>query len=267
MSQEMRNPFTELPRWQQVVSEKMRSPLGEVGAGLFRDLKRKAGSVRPIPEDELKIAISAKERALAMESRLETGEFFLGLPSDRVSPTLDELLLPKPVGYGMRQVRFDQLAKRPYADLVFTEDVLDNAKITHPVLRAKLLALDQSPEKPVVAKVFSLEELIGMDEVGLDPVVDCYTIEELLEAIDLLGYRPATLKELLAYEKGYWEPERHVDPEKDISTYVVALGTFILRDDAYSPAVLRHDSEGRQLRVGRYDRGMYRDQCLLVIRK
>jgi hypothetical protein len=103
------------------------------------------------------------------------------------------------------------------------------------------IELAHSSETLPPAKIFDISDIIREKEAeaaqfdGTDP--DFLTTQELLEAFDEAGVRPATLKELLAYSKKYWKPKE--DPNNPLTPeevtqranapYIYAVGSVFSR--------------------------------------
>jgi hypothetical protein len=66
-------------------------------------------------------------------------------------------------------------------------------------------------EAEPIAKVFDIGDVIRKKKSEDPNHPDSLTTQEVLDAIDEEGYRPATLEELVAYSRDYWKPD--ADPK------------------------------------------------------
>ncbi len=101
-------------------------------------------------------------------------------------------------------------------------------------------------------------------------------MKEVIEAIDEAGYRPATLEELLAYGRDYWEPDAHPNTQTHVQKLfqfsnvrgIFAIGSVFSSSDGfrYVPCLYWNDDR-RQLDANGFDLGWYSDNRFLVFPK
>jgi len=65
----------------------------------------------------------------------------------------------------------------------------------------------ENKEAEPLARVFDINETIAKKKQEDSNHPDWLTTKEVFEAIDEAGYRPATLEELLAFDKQFWKPD------------------------------------------------------------
>ena len=147
---------------------------------------------------------SLEELSRKEEFPLSNIPTFTKLPSQKI-------LKDKTNGY-----RFDRTWEQEYregrasTDFILTQEDLVKIGITDKKRQTSILeAMEKarkSKESIRTAKVFDINETIKEKKKENPSHPDFLTTKELLEAIDDAGYRPASLAELLAYAKSYWEP-------------------------------------------------------------
>ena len=226
MSPELANPFTSRPP--SPPSHSKGALLGDAGKALWRRVDRR-GSVRTtLNEDKPLIVLPDETRALIERRELRPGEFWLeAIPGDRVP--LGEHLLDRtsPDGFGLKEFYFESLLNQYYADLDHSEVSLSYGGITDPEVKNILLGIDQNVSDRQIATVISYREL--MEEWKDGSMKQSYRMpNEIIKMMNVLGYRPACLKELLAYAKDRYLRIRkgeliHAGPS--MSNTMVAFGS------------------------------------------
>lgn len=164
------------------------------------------------------------------------------------------------------------------------QDLLNVKYAEHnPAQRAEFLHdvdTDHLPETLPPAKIFDIGSVIEQKkkeaEARGETHEDYLTTQELLEAFDEAGVRPATLKELLAYSKKYWKPKEdpnHPLTEEEIAQranapYIYAFGSVFSYSVGlrYVPC-LRWVGGERQLYAVDFDNYWDSDNRFLVFRK
>ncbi len=131
-------------------------------------------------------------------------------------------------------------------------------------------------EAEPVAKVFEIGDVIRK-KIKQDPKHPSYlTIEEVLEAIDEAGYRPASLEELVAYGRDYWKPDadsKTLTEEERVlqnaqATYIVGLNSvFSDADGSRCVPDLGWDDDERKLDADDLEYDWGANNRFLVLRK
>lgn len=192
---------------------------------LHKQIRKREGMVRERPEDTLEesIAFTEAERFLKESRELRAGEFQLLLPSGDRSPSKDEVRNRCFSGEPLTP-NCGEFFGRRYQELALTKEALDLAYVTDPDLRRRLLTIDQVASGPRIARVLDIEPFLKAKGAVL-------RTGEIFEIIDHLGYRPAVLKELLAFAGQCWRPGEQTEcsvEEKEQLVYahsVIALGS------------------------------------------
>lgn len=233
MPQELLNPFTSSKP--QRSSRQEGVLLGEEGIRLRKVVRNGLGSVRPgirshgTEQDFSEFASGLDQK----ESHLQPGEFWLAPSAEHTFPSKDQLLADLPRGYGFKRLYMDDVRECSFSDLGLTDGLLDEMGVVDPILRDELLDVDQDGGDPVVAIMMSTNILL--DEARtMKPETESLSTSEILDALDRKGYRPATLKELLAYCKFHWDPRpvEGITPKQftPSAETIATIGGFVTHD-------------------------------------
>ena len=130
---------------------------------------------------------------------------------------------------------------RPATDFVLIEADLVKIALDESRRQAIMEAVHAAKEGEPAVKVFDIADVIQKKKQADPKHPDWLTTREVLEAIDEAGYRPATLKELLAYGRDSWKPDADPkslsDEEKLLqlssAPYIYALGSSFALSDGY----------------------------------
>ena len=265
MSPEHINPFDK-PLQNPVPSDGVaRRLLGRTGVELFYRVHQQEKTLNNERDFKGgKILLTDEARALKESRELQPGEFIMDVPSGNTSPTAAELRDTSPEGYRLDSATRKAFLDCPFSDLALTSEVLDGMTLDNMELRARLLGRNQASSGQVVAKVIS---------IATEPDAESLSTKDVLLMMDARGYRPATVKELLAYAKMHWKPEREADisdeEERQLasSQVVAALGSSHLGSGIGCFPLLNSFDERRFFQYRWFDENAASAYRYLFIRK
>ena len=245
------NPFEKRAQSSQQDPVKIAENLLHIeGARIKRRLLRGAGRVQEGADDAegVNIILSVEEQRLKEERWLRSGEFMLKLFAGHKSPTEEQILSKTPQGFGFTDCFTLFVHNLPFERFKFTEEHLRKLGIVDPEIRRALLRIDQIDERPVRAKIISLEELMEAKQ-KIDKT-KYLSREVIYKTMKSFGYRPATYKELLSFAKSTWKPDvglelslEEQDQRIDAGD-ILALGSCLDVDDYPAFAHLETRSKG-----------------------
>ena len=228
--------------------------LAKIGAIIkqLRETKGNLTMVRALHGGDL------RELGLSREPiELKSGEFFLeGV--DEIGDTMpsEEDLKNPTKGYAFDSVTHI-FENKSLSEFTLKKDQLNEIGITDTKRQDSILeALEQADSNQPVF-LFDPNELINEKKKQDSKPPDHITTKEILETMDDRGYRPATIKELLAYAKHQWNGTDSID----------ALGSSAERNGSSCIATLYGVSEGRKLDVDWFVFGWRFHGRILFIRK
>lgn len=181
-------------------------------------------------------------KARRYEYDLALGEFVLDseyIPSWNTLPSEAEMQAVFALDYAWTdpnniQTGYNQ--HRPLSDFALRRNDLERSGFSDPNKQRTLLEELEHREPEPVGRIFDISDAIKNKEKnkGLQPDEPAYqnylTPQELFEAFEEAGVRPATLPELLAYSKNYWRPKENPNnslTEQDRLQYANARGVCI----------------------------------------
>lgn len=246
-----RNPFEQDPGRPRSPVRKTSPLLGPVGSTMFQTLQNRGGLTRqPVTRDsdERSLLLTTEDIEMMESWKLRPHEFFLKLPPDEESPSWELLSRRGPKELQMETSHYDQLFNRPYADHEITAKVLSELSIVDPNVRHALLSIvDRSAERRVIARSMGYEELFEIED-RTDEMPQRLTLQDVVMRLDRAGYRPATLRELLAYATSSWNPLQEWSDLKQYSNttspkVTIAFGSAIMHHGNSSIAYLSYGAK------------------------
>ena len=272
MSYQRFNPFEHQPQLGAdpiKVAERLMPGAG----GIMKRARQREGLVA-MTEDELlplASAFSQEEHDLIKARELLPTEFWIDCSVFAGGELKQEILETS----GFTQMSFLEILNKPASAFELTDDVLNQIGINDTELRSLLTHLDQEKKEVAVACLVEAKELIEKKQQA-NPGVEVYDIstKDVLEMMDVRGYRPATAEELLAYAVNSWKgiQEHSCTPEqlnrlKEFQ-YIVALGSCADRQEMGVVAATLIGEPGiYALSSEPIDRGWYEFHQFLFIQK
>ena len=184
------------------------------GAKNFEELKE---NKKLSAQDARKVADLFKAFKEAVERK---GEFVLrDIPTFSELPSND-ILKNKHTGFKFDFIWKDEYREgRPMSDFALTDQDLQDIGFDDQRKREELLQelakAKEQKESGLMATVFDIGDVIARKKQENLDHPPYLSIEEILEAIDEDGYRPATLEESLAFAKDNWKPEADLETLTD----------------------------------------------------
>ena len=271
----MKNPFESdvarligLPSSEEVAQRLLK---GDAGA-MMRKAMRREGMVRTDVDkmEGVSTLLSQAERQKIESMKLRPGELLMPMTDERVSPS--EELFTQKGGLYQFDSALDSTENRAFQELGLTPDLLRRLGILDRELFNALMRVPQDASELVIVNVVSIADLIEEQSLpGLVPST-VLSIRDVLMLMHGRGYRPANLKELLAFARQFWQPlEEELLAEDGVyihTKHLVALGSCLgsIKSLGLIAPALRMAKEERRLSGVAFNNSLSAKDAALFVR-